>query len=114
MVWLTVNVMEQRIKFVSQALGKEVNFSDLCREYGISRPTGYRWVNRYNERGSFVELAEESRRPHRSPNRTALELEDRVLELRDRHGWGARKLKVLLLRDEGIELPVVTIHRILR
>lgn len=114
MVWLTTNVMEQRIKFVSQALVKGVNFSELCREYVISRPTGYRWVNRYRECGSFVDLEEHSRRPHRSPKRTSLDLEERVLDLRDRHGWGARKLRVVLWRDEGIELPAVTIHRILR
>ena len=114
MVWKTTNVMEQRIKFVSQALREGLNFSQLCREHGISRPTGYRWLHRYKSCGSFADLRERSRRPHHSPRRTLRQLEERVLALRERHGWGARKLQVVLRRDEEIELPILTIHRILR
>ena len=79
---------------------------------GISR-TGYQWVGRYQEGGSFAKLSEHSRRPHRSPRQTPEAVEERVVELRRRYGWGARKLAVLLER-EGIRVQEWTVHRILR
>jgi transposase InsO family protein len=105
--------MEQRIEFVIRAVQGGEGMSGLCREYGISRPTGYLWVERYRERGSVQGLAEHSRRPQRSPRQTPVEQEERVVELRRRWSWGAKKL-VVLLRQEGIELPVVTVNRILQ
>lgn len=113
MPWKETGVMEERIRFVAGALKEEVNFSRLCEDFGVSRPTGYRWFKRYRECGSFGDLKERSRRPLRSPRRTVSELEDRVIELRKRYGWGAKKLHVVLLRDAGIDLPVITIHRII-
>jgi transposase len=84
----------------------------LCAAYEISRPTGYLWLERYREHG-VAGIAEQSRKPHRSPRRTAGELERQVVEVRLRYpDWGARKLRVVLAR-EGIELPRNTIHRIL-
>jgi transposase InsO family protein len=88
--------------------------SALCREFAISRPTGYLWLGRYREGKSIQELGEHSRRPQHSPQETAREVQRRVVELRGRRpDWGARKLRVLL-QGEGIELPAVTIHRILQ
>lgn len=113
MPWKESCVMDQRIRFVAVALNKEVNFSRLCEEFGVSRPTGYRWFKRYRDCGSFSELTERSRRPLRSPHQTVSELEDRVIGLRKRHGWGAKKIHVLLRRDAKIDLPVITIHRII-
>jgi transposase len=43
--------MDQRLQFLSSYQKEEMSVADLCREYGISRPTGYRWINRYNETG---------------------------------------------------------------
>ncbi|HQO33297.1 MAG TPA: IS481 family transposase [bacterium] len=106
--------MEQRIAFVVRALEQRDNFSELCREFGISRPTGYRWVNRYREVGNFVELREKSRRPHHSPGRTAPEIEEEVERFRKRYSWGARKLRDRLWIEKGIDLPEITIHRILK
>lgn len=114
MPWKSCNVMDMRVEFISRAIGGREAISSLCREYGISRVTGYKWLNRYNAKGSVLEASiEETRRPHRSPGQTAFGKIQRVLELRRTEGWGARKLRELLLR-EGIELPVITIHRILR
>lgn len=85
----------------------------LCRRYGISRPTGYKWLRRYREVGSLSELDERSRRPRHSPGRTPEWIEDRVEELRRRYGWAGRKLR-RLLDDEGIVLARSTIDRILK
>lgn len=84
----------------------------LCQEFGISRPTGYLWMKRYQQAG-VAGIAEQSRRPKRSPERTAAELEKEVVQARQRYpDWGARKLQVVLKR-ENIELTHSTIHRIL-
>src|SRR3989337_1143267 len=81
MPWKTTNVMEQRIEFIVRALGGGGSFSELCTEYSVSRPTGYRWVKRYVEAGSFAQLQERSRRPHNSPARTPSTQEAEVIEL---------------------------------
>ncbi len=112
MAWGSVEVEEQRMRFVIAASRKEKPFRQLCQEFEISRPTGYEWLRRYDA-GGCQAVVEKSRRPHTSPQRTSREQEQRVVELRQqRPDWGARKLQ-LLLRKEDIELPVVTIHRIL-
>ncbi len=113
MPWRTTSVMEERIKFIARALQSGVNFSGLCREFRISRRTGYRWLSRYLEVGSIPLVGELSRRPHRSPTRTSIEYERRVIELRMKYGWGGKKLHVILAK-ESVELPVVTINRIIK
>ena len=112
MPWKVKDVMEQRIEFVVRALQRERTMVQLCEEYEISRVTGYEWLNRYREAGTFLSLCDRSRRPHSSPRRTAEEQENRVIELRRQYGWGARKLEVLLKR-EGSKLSERTINRIL-
>ena len=112
MPWITMDVEEQRVRFVQQASQEGANLSELCREFGISRPTGYVWLRRGQAHG-VVGLCERSRRPRSMPGRTASGVEDLIVELRrQRPDWGARKLQVLL-QQRGVELPVVTIHRIL-
>ena len=111
MAWRTTNVQEQRIEFVVAASRREQSMTRLCAEFGISRPTGYNWLKRY-QRNGIGGVEEQSRRPHHSPDRTAQRLEERVVELRrERPDWGARKVQHLL-REEGIKLPGSTIHRI--
>jgi len=107
-----MDVHEQRVRFVVAATQKEQPFRALCAAYEISRPTGYLWLRRYQELG-IQGIAEQSRKPHHSPCRTASELEQQVVQVRLRYpDWGARKLQVLLAR-EGVALPRNTIHRIL-
>ncbi len=111
MSWRPVGVRDQRVEFVIRASRGEC-LSVLCREYEISRPTGYVWLNRFREHG-VAGIEEHSRRPLRSPQRTAALLEARIVALRrQRPDWGARKLAVLLER-EGFSLPVITVHRVL-
>jgi transposase InsO family protein len=107
-----MDIQEQRVRFVVAAVRGTQRFSSLCAEFGISRPTGYLWLRRYQELG-VRGIAERSRKPHRSPRRTADSLEQRVVEVRLRYpDWGARKLNVVLARA-GVVLPRNTIHRIL-
>ena len=63
MPWRVTDVMDQKISFVVRAVGPGVNMSALCREYGISRPTGYTWLKRYREASSVTGLRVRSRRP---------------------------------------------------
>ena len=113
MPWKITNVMEQRIEFIVRAMVGGNRFSELCRHYGISRPTGYKWVKRYLEAGSFSQLVEQSKRPHNSPSKTPSVKEAEVIELRERYGWGGKKLNELLKR-ERINLSVRTINRIIK
>lgn len=100
MPWKETTNMSQRTEFIAQAKGEGVNFSALCRLYGISRKTGYKWVKREREGGESG-LADRSRRPHRSPRRTEGDLEVQVLEVRQEHpAWGGRKIR-RVLQDQG-------------
>src|SRR3974390_1986298 len=113
MPWREVSVMEQRREFVQLALQEGVNRRELCRRFGISAQTGYKWL------GLFVEgdtaLEDRSRRPHFSPGRSGAEMEALVLAVRDAHpAWGARKIARCLVR-EGHNVPAhSTVHAILR
>jgi len=112
MAWRSVDVQDQRIRFVVAASRGEGSISGLCAEFGISRVTGHLWLKRYAS-GGVKAVAEQSRRPLSSPQRTALDVEEQVAALRrGRPDWGARKLAVLLARD-GVTLPAGTVHRIL-
>lgn len=112
MPWRRATVMDQRIRFVLLAKRKEKPLSRLCEEFGISRPTGYLWLRRYEEAGSVTGLAEKSRRPNSSPHQTEAGVENAVVELRKSKGWGARKVSVVLGRD-GVKVLPITAHRIL-
>jgi len=112
MPWRTMDVQQQRVEFVTAAKRRFQPFRALCDEFEISRPTGYLWLHRYEQRG-LAGIAECSRRPQHSPRRTATELEQRVIAVRQRYpDWGARKLRVILAR-ENLYLARNTIHRIL-
>jgi len=113
LAWKAENVSEQRLRFVIRADSGAETMKGLCEEFGISRPTGYLWLERYRGSERLQELGELSRRPHRSPGRTPAEIEERVVALRRKYpDWGAKKL-VTLLRQEGMVLPRITVHRIL-
>lgn len=96
MPWKEIRIMDQRLQFLSSYQKEEMSVADLCREYGISRPTGYRWINRYEEIGPEG-LVDRSRRPHTCSHATLEPIENAILVLRARHpSWGARKLKARL------------------
>jgi transposase InsO family protein len=106
-----MDIRQQRAEFAVR-VGRGESMSALCREYEISRPTGYLWKQRFDAQG-VAGLNDLSRRPAHSPDRTAEAVESRIVQLRRaRPDWGARKLAVLLGR-EGYRLPVITVHRVL-
>src|SRR5258708_20228382 len=110
MQWRTMDVHEQRVEFVVAAARKSKPFRSLCHEFGISRPTGYLWLRRYQWHG-VQGIAERSRKPLASPGRTAAVLEQRVIGVRLRYpDWGTSKLASVLGR-EGVELAPNTLHR---
>lgn len=113
MPWREVSVMDQRREFVMLAMQEGINRRKLCRRYGISAQTGYKWLQRHAAGDSG--LADRSRRPHQSPDRTEAAIEARVLKVRDAHPvWGARKIARCLERD-GYDVPACsTVHAILR
>lgn len=113
MPWRENKVEEQRVEFIVRAVKGESKIRALCQEYGISRPTGYRWIRRYYEAGGLAEVGEYSRRPKHSPKKTPLEIEKKVLELKEQYGWGARKLHQKLNQME-IGISPITVHRILK
>ena len=66
-------------------------FSELCRRFGVSRKTGYKWLSRYKAGGAEA-LQDRSRKPHRSPRQVRPAVADAVLALRAETTWGGRKL----------------------
>lgn len=113
MPWKAESVMDQRVEFVLRAREGEESLAALCRDYGISRPTGYLWLQRYYEVGSVNGLAEHSRRPLHSPQRSAAAVEAAVLALRDKTNWGGPKLAKALERG-GVRVAAATAQRILK
>jgi transposase len=113
MPWEKTDMGEQRVKFVVRAVSGKESITALCREFGVSRPTGYRWRRRFQQAGSLTGIVEGSRRPEHSPGQTGQDKEEQVVALRREHGWGAKKLAVLL-REQGQALTVITINRILK
>ena len=112
--WGQVNVNEKRVEFVIRAGRGREKMTALCREFSISRQTGYKWLRRYRGCREIGELGEQSRRPRRSPRKTAPELEQRVVEMRRKWpDWGAPML-AWTLEQEGVKMPWITVHRILK
>jgi transposase InsO family protein len=91
--------MEERFKFVQAYREEDFNFAELCRRFGVSRKTGYKWVARYELEG-LEGLKDQSRAPDRHPNEVLAEIAGQILESRRRHPhWGPAKLRVRLQRE---------------
>ncbi len=108
--------MDQREEFARLALQPGTNMRELCRRFGISRSNGYKWLDRFLA-GGRDGLADRSRRPHRSPARTAGAVEAEVLRIREgsNNAWGGRKIAKVLGRDGAMVVPSAsTITEILR
>jgi putative transposase len=98
MPWQELSPVNLRMRFVSEWDIGLWSMTDLCAEYGISRKTGYKWVERFIAMGR-VGLHDQSRRPRCSPQATAQPLVEDLVDLRRRHPtWGARKLLAVARR----------------
>lgn len=103
MPWKEATLMSTRLEFIKLAQCPGANLAALCRGFGISRKTAYKWLARYEEQGDNG-LQDQSRRPHSSPASTDASIEAAILALNVEHPyWGARKLQALL--PEGIKRP---------
>ena len=115
MPWKEVSIMSQRLEFVTLATAENANIRHLCRCFGISSATAYKWLQRFHASG-VNGLEDRSRRPHHSPARCAVAMEEAITKLRGQHpAWGGRKLKKRLLNLGHPEVPSPsTITAILR
>jgi putative transposase len=113
MPWKECPTVDLRKQFVLAAMAPGANVSALCREYGISRTNGYKWLARFKEQGA-AGLDSRSRRPRRSASVDG-ETVIRLLELSNRYRWGPKKLRQLLINEYGSDkVPSVkTVGRIL-
>jgi transposase len=106
MPWKECSVVEERLRFVARLLDGEA-MTDVCREFGISRKTGYKIFERYKEHG-LEALNDRSRRPVRYANQLPQQLESLIVNTKhNKPHWGARKIRELLVRrlDGDVRVP---------
>ena len=106
MPWMETCSMKEKMRFVMARDRGVYTMSELCERYRISRKTGYKWLNRFEEEG-LEGLRDRSRRPHSIPRRTPREIEELIIEARRAHkSWGPEKLlDVLGRRHPEMTLP---------
>ena len=99
---------KEKCSFIKDYLSEVWGLSELCERYGISRPTGYRWIERYQQKGK-VGLENRSHAHKQVAGRTGAVVERRLVALRKRYGWGAKKLLWIMEREgKWGELPAVS------
>lgn len=104
MPWQEVSAMSQRREFVMLAVQDGANVRGLCRRFGISPTTGYKWVERAADPGERFD--DRSRAPLHQPGRTSPRIETAILKVRDRHPvWGGRKIRRRLVDLGHTEVP---------
>ncbi len=114
MPWNECKPMDERLKFIARLLDGE-KMSPVCREFGISRVTGYKIFNRYKECGLDA-LNDRSRRPYRHANKLPFQVERTILSIKREHSsWGAPKIRDKLIRAYPMIKPpaISTVHAVL-
>lgn len=108
------SIVDQREEFCRLALTPGANVRELCRRFGVGKSAAYEWLGRYRTEGANG-LRDRSRRPHHSPRRTSLAVEQRVVAERLANpAWGGRKLRQVLAAEGLHPPPASTITNILR
>jgi transposase InsO family protein len=98
-----LSMSEQRISFVLEILQGELSLSAICRKHDISRPTAYKWLDRYK---AGEAMDSRSKSPQHRPRKTGVAVEEEVLRCREAHPfWGGRKLKAYLERRGEVAIP---------
>ncbi|MDO5971379.1 IS481 family transposase [Flavivirga aquimarina] len=116
MPWKATTTMEQKIEFICEWRTGKYTITELCKNFGISRPTAYKLIDRFENQG-YNGLKEQSRAPRKHPNATDENIVKSIIKLKGKHSrWGAKKIRVLLFNDfTKEEVPsVVTVHNILK
>src|SRR5215471_16725014 len=114
MPWQECNPMDERLKFIARLLDGD-KMAELCREFGVSRKTGYKILNRYNSCG-LQGLTDRSRRPYRQANQLPVQIETLIVRLKqDKPNWGAPKIRERLARlYPDVHTPAIsTVHAVL-
>lgn len=116
MPWNEVKPMDQKIHFVTFCLKGDQSMTELCRLFGISRKTGYKWLDRYERHGDDG-LKDRSRTPQRIPHKSSQDVVDFVIAQRKKHPtWGGRKIAQKARKiAPHLDLPSeTTLHEIIR
>jgi transposase InsO family protein len=115
MPWKEANVMDLRTEFVTRALREETSFAELCRSFGISTKTGYKWKQRFLANGQ-AGLTDRSRRPQRSPTLSCEDVICALVALKDKHDSAGPKKILAMFQRQQPQLPqpaLSTVKRIL-
>ena len=116
MVWMESSTVSLRQEFVSLACQGDANVRELCRRFGISPKTGYKWLSRFKDAGGdAASLEDRSRRPRTSPRLSTSHVQLAAVQVRHLHPtWGARKIAWHLQELQQIQVAPSTITHILR
>jgi len=107
MGWKGVTIMDQRVRFIAEYLKEYFPFNELCGQFNVSRKTGYKWVERY-EQGGPEGLSDKSRRPHTCPHETDHAIIEAIVQARMKHPtWGPKKL-LKILTPHYPDLPAIS------
>ena len=90
---METNLTDERARFVRDFESGHWSMTELCERYGVSRPTGYKWMAR---RAGGAGFADRSHAPHQCPHRTSADVEALIVAARQEYGWGAKKLRQVL------------------
>ncbi|MFZ2448118.1 MAG: IS481 family transposase [Syntrophobacteraceae bacterium] len=115
MPWKVQTPMSPKKEFIVLASSGQNNISELCRRFGISRKTAYKWIGRYGAEGE-PGLADKPKRPHSSPNETPLACQEAIIEIRKNlPTWGGRKIRHVLASFDFDPVPAKsTVNSILK
>ena len=101
MPFMEMTVVDNRKEFILHWKADQESFSSLCQDFGISRPTGYKWVERYKS-GGMENLQDRDPSPHEIPNKTPPKVEQAIIEIRKKHKlFGPKKIRKLM-ETEGV------------
>ena len=109
MPWAETEPMKERARFIADAEGGLYSMTELCERYGISRRTGYKWLDRYEASGP-AGLVDRGRAPAGCPHRVDATIATAIVEVRKAHpSWGPRKLRAWLdERRPDLSLPAAS------
>lgn len=109
------DLADERADFLEVVLRRPCSFTHICRHFGISRKTGYKWLGRASA-DQPQPLRDRSRRPHRCPRQTAPAVEQAVVQVHEDFSWGARKIHAYLCnQNSSLAIPSPgAIHNVLR
>src|SRR5215211_1589811 len=99
MGWTETCAVDERMRFVVAVQSHEETFASICRQFGVSRRIGYKWLARFEQEG-VAGLFDRSRAPLHRPHSIGSEIAERCLEVRRAHPtWGPAKVRAYLARQ---------------